>query len=168
MERINQSARKKLHVGRGIGVNSAGNRLLTDILSQKLDSKVHGFEISDGPWRAIALAIIALMLSGCMQSTLAPTTEAGWSARDKQLMSNLPYAQATIPVEYRRHIVQYTRKEAPGTIVVDTGNKISLLRAAEGAGDPLRHHRRRARASLERRRHGWPQGGMAVVDADRR
>ena len=123
MERINQSARKKLHVGRGIGVNSAGNRLLTDILSQKLDSKVHGFEISDGPWRAIALAIIALMLSGCMQSTLAPTTEAGWSARDKQLMSNLPYAQATIPVEYRRHIVQYTRKEAPGTIVVDTGNK---------------------------------------------
>ena len=123
MERINQSARKKLHVGRGIGVNSAGNRLLTDIVSQKLDSKVHGFEISDGPWRAIALAIIALMLSGCMQSTLAPTTEAGWSARDKQLMSNLPYAQATIPEEYRRHIVQYARREAPGSIVVDTNSK---------------------------------------------
>jgi lipoprotein-anchoring transpeptidase ErfK/SrfK len=38
-------------------------------------------------------------------------------------MSNLPYAQATIPEEYRRHIVQYARQEAPGTIVVDTGNK---------------------------------------------
>ena len=33
--------------------------------------------------RAIALAIIVLMLGGCMQETLAPTTQAGWSARDK-------------------------------------------------------------------------------------
>jgi hypothetical protein len=77
-----------------------------------LDSKVHGFGISDSPWRAIAVAIIALMLSGCMQATLAPTTEAGWSARDRQLMSNLPYAQATIPEEYRRH----KGNRAPGTI----------------------------------------------------
>src|SRR6516162_6873091 len=74
--------------------------------------------------RAAAFAIIALMLGGCMQETLAPTTQAGWSARDKQLMANLPYAQATIPETYRRHIVAYTRKEAPGTIVVDTGNKL--------------------------------------------
>src|SRR5690242_2555743 len=73
--------------------------------------------------RAIVFGVISLVLGGCMEGTLAPTTEAGWSARDRQLMSNLPYAQATIPVEYRRHIVQYTRKEAPGTIVVDTGNK---------------------------------------------
>ena len=76
--------------------------------------------------RAIAVAITALVLGGCMEGTLgtlAPATEAGWSPRDRQLMSNLPYAQATIPVEYRRHIVQYARKEAPGTIVVDTGNR---------------------------------------------
>jgi lipoprotein-anchoring transpeptidase ErfK/SrfK len=97
-----------------------------------LDSKVHGFGISDSPWRAIALAIIALMLSGCMQATLAPMTEAGWSARDRQLMSNLPYAQATIPEEYRRHIVQYARKEAPGTIVVDTGNKFLYYVLSKG------------------------------------
>src|SRR5262249_50783337 len=77
--------------------------------------------------RAIVFVITALVLGGCMgtmQGTLAPATEAGWSARDRQLMSNLPYAQATIPVEYRRYVVQYTRKEAPGTIVVDTGNKL--------------------------------------------
>ena len=73
--------------------------------------------------RAVALAIITLMLGGCMQETLAPTTQAGWTGRDRQLMSNLPYAQASIPEEYRRHIVVYARKEAPGTIVVDTGNK---------------------------------------------
>jgi hypothetical protein len=77
--------------------------------------------------RAIVFVIIGLVLGGCMQGTmqgtLAPATEAGWSGRDRQLMSNLPYAQATIPEEYRRHIVQYARQEAPGTIVVDTGNK---------------------------------------------
>jgi lipoprotein-anchoring transpeptidase ErfK/SrfK len=38
-------------------------------------------------------------------------------------MSNLPYAQADIPEAYRRHIVDYTRKEAPGTVVVDSDNK---------------------------------------------
>jgi lipoprotein-anchoring transpeptidase ErfK/SrfK len=72
--------------------------------------------------RAIVL-LISVMLGGCMQETLAPVTQAGWSARDRQLMSNLPYAQATIPVEYRRHIVQYSRRESPGTIVVDSDNK---------------------------------------------
>ena len=73
--------------------------------------------------RAIVLAIIALMLGGCMQGTLAPATDAGWSGRDRQLMANLPYRQVAIPMEYRRQIVQYTRKEAPGTIVVDTGSR---------------------------------------------
>jgi lipoprotein-anchoring transpeptidase ErfK/SrfK len=73
--------------------------------------------------RAIAFIIIALMLGGCMQGTLAPATQVGWTGRDQQLMANLPYRQATIPEQFRRHIVDYTRKEAPGTIVVDTGNK---------------------------------------------
>jgi lipoprotein-anchoring transpeptidase ErfK/SrfK len=73
--------------------------------------------------RRFIFAIVAAMLGGCMQETLAPTTQAGWSARDSQLMSNLPYKQASIPVEFQRHIVNYDRKEAPGTILVDTGNK---------------------------------------------
>jgi lipoprotein-anchoring transpeptidase ErfK/SrfK len=73
--------------------------------------------------RAIGFLIIALMLSSCMQETLAPATQAGWSIRDKQLMSNLPYRQVTIPEQYQRHIVDYPRKEAPGTIVVDSDSK---------------------------------------------
>ena len=73
--------------------------------------------------RALTFGIISLMLGGCMQETLAPATEASWTARDRQLMAHLPYAQATIPGEYQRHIVNYTRKEAPGTIVVDSSNK---------------------------------------------
>jgi len=73
--------------------------------------------------RGIAFLIIGLMLGGCMQETLEPATQANWNARDKQLMSNLPYAQASIPEPYRRHIVEYTRKEAPGTIVIDSDSK---------------------------------------------
>ena len=73
--------------------------------------------------RALAFVIIGLTLGGCMEGTLAPTTEADWTVRDRQLMSRLPYAQATIPEEYRRHIVSYSRKESPGTIVVDSSNK---------------------------------------------
>ena len=64
--------------------------------------------------RAMVFVIISLMLGGCMQETLAPVTQAGWSVRDKQLMSNLPYAQATIPEQYGRHIVPYAGRDAPG------------------------------------------------------
>jgi len=73
--------------------------------------------------RIIAFLIMGLALGGCMQETLEPATQASWNTRDKQLMSNLPYAQASIPDQFKRHIVEYTRKEAPGSIVVDSDNK---------------------------------------------
>jgi lipoprotein-anchoring transpeptidase ErfK/SrfK len=73
--------------------------------------------------RAVAFLIIGFALGGCMQETIEPASQVGWNARDKQFMSNLPYAQAVIPEPYRRHIVGYTRKETPGTIVVDSDNK---------------------------------------------
>src|ERR1700686_4618950 len=70
--------------------------------------------------RTIAFLIMGLMLGGCMQETLEPATQVNWKPRDKQLMSNLPYAQVSIPEPYRRHIVDYHRREAPGTIVIDS------------------------------------------------
>ena len=73
--------------------------------------------------RSIIFVIAGLALAGCMQETIEPATQAGWNARDKQLMANLPYAQAAIPDPYKRHIVEYTRKEAPGSIVIDSDNK---------------------------------------------
>ena len=73
--------------------------------------------------RTIAFVIVTLMLGGCMQETLEPATQVSWKPRDKQLMSNLPYAQASIPEPYRRHLVSFDRKEAPGSIVVDSDNK---------------------------------------------
>jgi lipoprotein-anchoring transpeptidase ErfK/SrfK len=82
--------------------------------------------------RAIAFVIIGLALGGCMQETLEPSTQVGWNARDKQLMANLPYAQASIPEAYKRHIVDYTRREAAGTIVVDSDNKFLYYVLAKG------------------------------------
>ncbi len=61
-----------------------------------------------------------LLLGGCMQSTLEPSSEANFTARDKKLLASAPYEKATIPEPYRRHIVAYHRKEAPGTIVIDS------------------------------------------------
>jgi lipoprotein-anchoring transpeptidase ErfK/SrfK len=73
--------------------------------------------------RSVLFLIIGFMLVGCTQETLQPASEANWSARDRQLMAHLPYAQANIPTQYQRHVVDYSRKEAPGTIVVDEDNK---------------------------------------------
>jgi len=69
------------------------------------------------------LLVGGLLLGGCMQETLEPSTQASWKPRDKELMSNLPYAQAAIPDEYRRHVVSFDRQELPGAIVVDSDNK---------------------------------------------
>jgi lipoprotein-anchoring transpeptidase ErfK/SrfK len=73
---------------------------------------------------ALVLSGLAtLTLGGCVQTTLAPAPQVNWSARDRQLLANVPYAQARIPEDYQRHIVEYHRKEMPGTIVVDTNNR---------------------------------------------
>jgi lipoprotein-anchoring transpeptidase ErfK/SrfK len=64
--------------------------------------------------------MLLLGLGGCMQATLEPATQASFTARDKKLLADPPYAQAQIPQDYQRHIVDYHRSEGPGSIVVDT------------------------------------------------
>jgi lipoprotein-anchoring transpeptidase ErfK/SrfK len=66
------------------------------------------------------VGLLGFVLAGCMQATLAPPSNASLTPRDRQLLAHAPYAQATIPETYRRHIVDYSRKEMPGTILVDT------------------------------------------------
>jgi lipoprotein-anchoring transpeptidase ErfK/SrfK len=61
-----------------------------------------------------------LLLGGCMQSTMEPASEANLTVRDKKLLAAAPYEKATIPEPYKRHIVKYHRKEAPGSIVIDS------------------------------------------------
>jgi lipoprotein-anchoring transpeptidase ErfK/SrfK len=70
--------------------------------------------------RLVALFVLTLGLAGCLQSKVEPAPETNLTARDKELLSKAPYAKATIPEPYRRHIVDYHRKEGPGTIVIDT------------------------------------------------
>lgn len=103
--------------------------------------------------RALTFVIISLMLGGCMQETLAPTTEASWTARDKQLMTHLPYAQATIPEEYRRHIVNYTRREAPAPLSSIRATSFftsSCLRAKRSVTASPSAKTRKPRAALPR------------------
>jgi lipoprotein-anchoring transpeptidase ErfK/SrfK len=66
------------------------------------------------------VAALGLGLGGCMQSTLEPASEASMKPRDKELLANAPYAKASIPEQYQRHIVTYHRREAAGTIVIDS------------------------------------------------
>jgi len=54
-----------------------------------------------------------------MQQTIEPASDANFTPRDRKLLANPPYAKASIPEPYQRHIVDFHRKEAPGTIVVD-------------------------------------------------
>ena len=68
----------------------------------------------------LVVGLVGLVLGGCMQTTLAPSTDAKFTARDRQLLAHPPYARADIPESFRRHVVDYPRKEAPGTILVDT------------------------------------------------
>jgi lipoprotein-anchoring transpeptidase ErfK/SrfK len=82
--------------------------------------------------RGLAVLFIGLMLGGCMQSTLAPVAEADLKPRDKKLLANAPYAQAAIPEPYKRHIVNYHRKEQPGTVVVDSDARYLYYVLPEG------------------------------------
>jgi lipoprotein-anchoring transpeptidase ErfK/SrfK len=67
-----------------------------------------------------------------MQATLEPASEAYFTARDKKLLADPPYEKAAIPISYQRSIVDYTRKEQPGTVVVDTDNKYLYYVLPEG------------------------------------
>ena len=70
--------------------------------------------------RGIALLLTGLLLGGCVHAQVEPASEASMTARDKKFLANAPYAKATIPAEYQRAIVSYHRKEAAGTVVVDS------------------------------------------------
>ena len=71
--------------------------------------------------RRIVFPLTGLLLAGCMQAgTLAPSSDANFTVRDRQQLANPPYQRASISPTYQRQIVEYRRKEAPGSVVVDT------------------------------------------------
>jgi lipoprotein-anchoring transpeptidase ErfK/SrfK len=85
----------------------------------------------------LLLGSLGLALGGCMQATLAPSSDANLTPRDRQLLAHAPYARASIPEEFRRHIVDYPRREAPGTILVDTDAR--YLYYVMGGGKAIRY-----------------------------
>jgi lipoprotein-anchoring transpeptidase ErfK/SrfK len=78
------------------------------------------------------LGQLGLVLGGCAQSTLSPASEVSFTPRDRQLLANAPYAQANIPEQYRRHIVDYPYKDPPGTILVDSDARYLYYVQPEG------------------------------------
>jgi lipoprotein-anchoring transpeptidase ErfK/SrfK len=68
----------------------------------------------------VVLFGVGVLLGGCMQSTIEPASEANLTLRDKKLLAAAPYEKVSIPEPYRRAIVEYHRKEAPGTILIDS------------------------------------------------
>jgi lipoprotein-anchoring transpeptidase ErfK/SrfK len=87
---------------------------------------------------AIVTAGVALLLGGCAHSSLppvsslAPVSDAHFTARDRQQLANPPYQQASIPAAYQRQVVAYQGNEAPGTIVVDTDARFVYYVLPEG------------------------------------
>ena len=70
--------------------------------------------------RGIALILTGLALGGCMQATTIDLNDPNFTERDRRLLANAPYQQVMPPPAYQRTVVQFHRKEAPGSIVVDT------------------------------------------------
>ncbi len=77
--------------------------------------------------RSAIVLVLAGLLGGCMQATLAPISDASMTSRDRQLLAHPPYAQAAIQEQFQRHIVDYRGRERPGTILVDTDARFLYL-----------------------------------------
>ncbi len=117
----------------------------------------------------VKLGILAagLMLSGCMQATTYEATNlTTFKPRDKELLAKVRYANTPVAEPFRRAIVDYHRKEAPGSIVVDSDNHYLYLRAQRRQGDPLRHHRRRGSHGVVRHRQGRQHDRVADLASD--
>src|ERR1700716_941616 len=69
---------------------------------------------------AIPLILSAFSLGACVQTPRDPLADANLQPRDRALLANAPYAHVTLPVAYQRTVVEFHRKEAAGSIVIDS------------------------------------------------
>jgi len=73
----------------------------------------------------VMLGVVAagFMLSGCMQAThYEATNTQNFKPKDKELLAKIRYENTPVAEPFRRAIVDYHRKESPGSIVVDSDN----------------------------------------------
>src|SRR6267142_4597032 len=86
------------------------------------------------------LGILAagLMLSGCMQATTYQAApEATLKPADKTQLAKARYEKVAVAQPFRRAIVDYHRREQPGTIVVDSDNHYLYL--VQDSGKAIRY-----------------------------
>jgi lipoprotein-anchoring transpeptidase ErfK/SrfK len=63
------------------------------------------------------------LLGGCAQTIIHPTADANLTPLDRRLLANAPYANVVLPTAYQRAVVEFHRKEAAGSIVIDTDGR---------------------------------------------
>ncbi len=74
-------------------------------------------------FRLVILAAAGVMLSGCMETAnYEAANQANFKPRDRELLAQVHYVNKPVADAYRRAIVEFNRKEAPGSIVVDSDN----------------------------------------------
>jgi lipoprotein-anchoring transpeptidase ErfK/SrfK len=82
----------------------------------------------------LLVGLLGLVLGGCTESSRfsSPSFGANFTARDRELLANPPYAQADIPEQFRRRVVDYPNKEPPGTILVNSDARYLYYVLPEG------------------------------------
>jgi lipoprotein-anchoring transpeptidase ErfK/SrfK len=68
----------------------------------------------------IEFILCGFLLGACVQTPRDPLADANLPPRDRALLANAPYARVTLPAAYQRTVVEFHRKEAPGSMVIDT------------------------------------------------
>ncbi len=80
----------------------------------------------------IAVILGGLMLSGCMEATFEAASDSSLKPRDREMLARASYAKVDVPAPFKRAIVSYHRKEAPGSIVIDSDNHFLYYVLADG------------------------------------
>jgi lipoprotein-anchoring transpeptidase ErfK/SrfK len=80
----------------------------------------------------LLVELLGLVLGGCTDSARFSSSDANLTPRDRELLANPPYANADIPEQFRRRVVDYPYKEGPGTILVNSDARYLYYVLPEG------------------------------------
>ncbi len=80
----------------------------------------------------LLVGLLGLVLGGCTNSARFSSPDANLTPRDRELLANPPYANADIPEQFRRRVVDYPYKEGPGTILVNSDARYLYYVLPEG------------------------------------
>ena len=82
----------------------------------------------------ILVGLLGLVLGGCtdLARFSSSSLPENFTARDRELLANPPYAQADIPEQFRRRVVDYPSRDPPGTILVNSDARYLYYVMPEG------------------------------------